>query len=164
MSTGGGGLALVRLRANLGPAYLRMVDEFEVAGAGYPYNNFELARQDFAAFVRELADEERGVALPPGIVPQTTHVLVRDGATVLGEIRFRPSTDPPFGVGHDHIGYNVRPSARRRGYATAMLGRVLDEGRNPGSVRTVEKHGGRLAWQTRDAERRQIVSLYWIAL
>jgi predicted acetyltransferase len=150
-------LALVRLQPGLGDAYLEMVDEFEAAGEGYPYNNIELAREDFAAFVRELEDEEQGIGQSPGVAPQVTYVLLRDGRTILGEIRFRAQTAP----GRDNIGYNVRPSERRRGYATFMLGQVLAEARtlglksvllavgsvNLGSVRTIIKHGGYLERQ-----------------
>lgn len=158
-------------------AYLAMVDEFEAVGEGYPYNNIPLARQDWAAYVAELRDEEAGVNLPPGIVPQWTYVLVKDGTAVVGEIRYRPGTNPPFRPGHDHVGYNVRPSYRRQGYASHMLREVLDqarrdgipgvslavEGHNPGSVRTITKNGGALVEQRLD-QHGTLVSLYWIAL
>ncbi len=169
---------LTRLAPAHRDAYLAMVDEFEAAGEGYPYNNIPLARSDFDAYVRELDDEEQGIGLPPGIVPQTTYVLLRDGTTIVGEIRFRPTTAPPFGPGHDHIGYNVRPSERRRGYASAMLSAVLDEarargvggvslvvgGNNPGSVRTITKQGGVLSHRTVNAEEETTEAIYWIAL
>jgi predicted acetyltransferase len=172
------GLVLTRLAPDHRDAYLAMVDEFEAAGEGYPFNNVPLARSDFGAYVRELHDEEHGIGLPPGIVPQTTYVLVRAGTTIVGEIRFRPHTAPPFGAGHDHIGYNVRPSERRRGYATLMLSAVLDEARalgldgvslavggdNPGSVRTIIKHGGILAARQVDPLDGTAASTYWIAL
>ena len=171
-------LELMRLTVDLGRAYLEMVDEFEGAGEGYPYNNIPLAREDIAAFVRELQEEEQGIGLPPGIVPQTTYVLVRDSRTIVGEIRFRPATAPPFGVGHDHIGYNVRPSDRRQGYAGVMLSRVLEnaralelhgvsltvEGENPPSVRIIERAGGQVIEETTDPETGERVRLYWIVL
>lgn len=171
-------LTLTRLAPAHRDAYLAMVDEFLTAGESYPFNNIDLARTDFDAYVRELDDEEQGIGLPPGIVPQTTYVLLRDGNTIVGEIRFRPTTAPPFGPGHDHIGYNVRPSERRRGYATAMLGAVLGEARalglggvaltvggdNPGSVRTISKQGGVLSHRTVNAQAGNTEAIYWIAL
>ena len=58
-----------------------------------------------------------------------------------------------------NIGYGVRPSARRRGHATEILRRTLEEARavgldevlltcakdNPGSIGTILKCGGRYA-------------------
>ena len=55
-----------------------------------------------------------------------------------------------------HIGYGIRPSARRRGLATWALGRMLGEARllgldrvlvicavdNIASAKTIERHGG----------------------
>jgi predicted acetyltransferase len=171
-------VSLSRITIDLGPAYVEMVDEFVAAGEGYPYNNIPLAREDMAAFIRELEEEEQGIGLPPGIVPQTTYVLLQDGRRVLGEIRFRPATEPPYRVGHDHIGYNVRPSERRRGYATFMLSRVLDqarslglpgvaltvEGENEPSVRTIQLQGGKLERREVDPESGESVALYWIPL
>lgn len=167
-------LKLVLLDTDMGAAYLAMVDAFEEAGEGYPYNNIPLARKDWEMFVAELRDEEQGINLPPGIVPQWTYVLL-DGATVVGEIRFRPDTAPPFRDGHDHIGYNIRPGYRQRGYGTFMLGRVLDQARelrldgvsltvvgdNAASKRLIAKHGGQVAEQYAD-EAGRIVSVYWI--
>jgi len=155
-----------------------MVDAFEDAGEGYPYNNIELARDDFPAFVKELDDAEQGIGLPTGIVPQTTYILVRDGARVLGEIRFRSTSAPPFSVGHDHIGYNVRPSERQRGYGSFMLRTVLKEaqalnlpgvsltieGDNRASIRMIRNHGGNLYSQERDPRAGDLITVYWIPL
>lgn len=168
-------LQLMLLDADMGAAYLAMVDAFEEAGEGYPYNNIPLAREDWETFVAELRDEEQGINLPPGIVPQWTYVLLH-GATVVGEIRFRPDTAPPFGDGHDHIGYNVRPGYRQRGYGTFMLGRVLAQARehgldgvslsvgsdNAASMRLIAKYGGQRAEQSTGENGR--TSVYWIAL
>lgn len=81
-------------------------------------------------------------------------------------------------VGEGYPYNNVALARRRRGYASYMLGRVLDEaralglpgvsltveGENLGSVRPIEKHGGRLERHTTDAESGVVASCYWIAL
>ena len=178
MSIRGENLALVRLTIDLGDAYLAMVDEFEAAGEEYPFNNVELARRDFAAFVRELKDEQAGVGLPPGIVAQTTYVLVRNGTTVLGEFRFRPTVPAPYYNNNGHVGYNVRPAERRKGYASHALLLLIDKGRalrlaglmvpiaaeNTASIRTVGKHGATLSRQDTDPESGAVTSWYWIQL
>lgn len=171
-------LTLEELCDALVPAYLEMVAEFEAAGEGYPYNNIPLARSDPAAFVRELGDERQGIGLPPGSVPQTTYLLVRDGERVVGELRFRPTVPPPYGNNNGHVGYNIRPSERRKGYAAHGLGMLLNKGRelglegfmvpvegeNPGSVRTIEKHGGTLFRRDTDPHSGEVTSWYWIGI
>jgi predicted acetyltransferase len=161
-----------------GPGYVAMVDEFEATGEGYGYNNVPLARSDFAAFVRELDEEAAGIGLPPGIPPQQTYVLVRDDTDILGEFRLRPVLEEPYERFNGHIGYNLRPSARGKGYGTKGLALLLDHARtmgvpgvlltiedeNPGSVRVIEKNGGTLLRQSTDPDSGEVVSSYWIDL
>jgi len=140
------------------------------------FNNFPLALEDFAAFVHELEDEAQGIGLPPEIVPQETFWLLKASTHVVGEIRLRPHLTPPFEQHNGHIGYNIRPSERRKGYATCQLALILEEvrrrhiplimltidGDNPGSVRTIENNGGKLEWQRLSVEKGEMVSCYWI--
>ncbi|HEX4207272.1 MAG TPA: GNAT family N-acetyltransferase [Ktedonobacteraceae bacterium] len=150
-------LELVKPSLEYGPEYLAMVEESLQSGEGYGHNNIELARADFALFVRELEEEAEGIGLPPGIPPQQTYFLLRDGKMVVGEIRFRPNVSPPYEKYSGHIGYNIRPSQRGKRYGTRQLALVLAEARklglagvsltirddNPGSVRVIEKNGGK---------------------
>ena len=88
----------------------------------------------------------------------TTYFAVRtsDG-TVVGMIDVRHSLATDFLVQYGgHIGYSVRPSERRRGYATRMLALALDKCRefgissvrigcyasNEASIRTIIANGG----------------------
>jgi predicted acetyltransferase len=170
-------LVLVAPTVELAEPYTEMVREFLETDEEW-FTNFPLALEDFAAFVRELEDEAQGINLPPEVVPQQTYWLVKDGATVLGEIRLRPHLTEPFEQQHGHIGYNVRPSQRGQGYATRMLALVLErareqgltrvmltiEGENPASVRVIEKNGGKLEWQRTMSESDERLSCYWIEL
>lgn len=116
--------------------YQEMVREFLEAGEGH-FNNFPLAINDFAAFIAELEDEAAGRNLPPDISPQRTYWTIRNGETLVGEIRLRPTISPPYEQQNGHIGYNIRPSQRRKGFATRQLTLLLDEARNCGLVRVM---------------------------
>ena len=79
----------------------------------------------FAAYterLRELA--EPGTWLPDGVVP-ATHLWWVDGDDFLGRLSIRHSLTPFLLNLGGHIGYVVRPSARGRGAATAMLRAAL---------------------------------------
>ena len=172
------GTALREITPDLAAAYLAMVDEFEAAGEGYGWNDAELAHRDFAAFVDDLRNESLGIGLPPGIVPQTTYALVDRDGRALGEIRLRPHLTPPFEQHNGHIGYNVRPGQRGKGYATRMLALALEkaralglervmlpvEGENPASARVITKNGGTLERVGIAQGSGELVSIYWIAL
>ena len=79
----------------------------------------------FAAYVAWLrAQTLEESRRPEGFVPSTTLWCV-DGAEYLGRVAIRHRlTQHLLDVG-GHIGYDVRPSARRRGHATAMLSAAL---------------------------------------
>ena len=169
------GLTLVKPTLVLAEAYSAMVREFMETDEAW-FTNFPLALEDFAAFVRELEDEEQGIDLPPDVVPQQTYWLVQNGETVLGEIRLRPQLTEPFEQHHGHIGYNIRPLQRSMGYATRQLALALEkareqglkrvmltiEGENPASVRVIEKNGGWLEWQRQEPESDETLACYWI--
>lgn len=59
-----------------------------------------------------------------GVVPKTTRWWV-DGDTYLGRVTFRHRLTPSLLTWGGHIGYGVRPGARRCGHATAMLRAAL---------------------------------------
>ncbi|WP_174184022.1 GNAT family N-acetyltransferase [Nocardia barduliensis] len=107
----------------------------------------------FAAWVARLADEP-GQAVEGGRA-QCTYRWIAEGERVLGGIALRHGMDD-FVQRAGHIGYGIRPSARRRGLATWALGRMLDEAENLGmdrvlivcaadniaSAKTIERQGG----------------------
>lgn len=132
--------------------------------------------EGFAAWVGRLhAEENPAVPVGEGLVHCTYRWIV-EGDHYLGAIALRHTlNDHLLNVG-GHIGYGIRPSARRRGLASWALGCTLETARtlglsrvlvtcrpdNAGSARTIEKHGG-VYEDTRNAGPDR-VRRYWITL
>lgn len=110
-----------------------------------------------------------------GHVHATYWWIVEDG-TYLGAIDLRHYLNAVLLDIAGHVGYSIRPSARRRGLATWALGAVLHEARtlgldrvlvtcdddNVGSARTIELNGGVLEdVRTTDVGTKR---RYWITL
>jgi predicted acetyltransferase len=107
-------------------------------------------------YLEVLAEQERGVNLPPNYVPST--FLFAFGATrIVGRVSIRHSLNAFLERVGGHIGYVVVPEFRRLGYATTILhlsvqiareklgiGRILVtcDDDNVGSIKTIEKNGG----------------------
>jgi predicted acetyltransferase len=172
-------IALVAPTSALKDTFLAMVADFEASGELRPLGSATLlALQDFGAFLRQLEDYSRGVNLPRRLVPQDTYWLVRDGAIVLGTTALRHYLTPPLEDVGGHIGYNIRPSERSKGYGTRILALVLERARargldrvlvtcdsdNIGSARIIQKNGGILASEDYSVRTGTRVSRYWIAL
>jgi predicted acetyltransferase len=114
-------------------SYLAAMAEFVAEGRGGPDDESmigtELRRwrdrwaepEVFAEFVAGLrADADEGAPRPIGYVPCTTYWWV-EGREYLGRLAIRHRLTEHLREVGGHIGYDVRPSVRRRGHATAML-------------------------------------------
>ncbi|MGK8505355.1 GNAT family N-acetyltransferase [Nocardia asiatica] len=150
--------ALIAPTTRLRTAWLEAYDEW---GPGPHEDGFGLRPYDevrspngFAAWVARLAGESSQAWVETGRA-RCTYRWIVEGDRVLGGIALRHGFDD-FVRWAGHIGYGIRPSARRRGLATWALGRMLDEAGKLGmdrvlivcaadniaSAKTIERQGG----------------------
>lgn len=141
---------------------------------------YKPALDDFSAYIARIKDHALGRNLPAGFVPCTYFWLRRADGMILGTSRLRFSLTPELEHEGGHIGYDIRPSQRCRGYGSALLALTLPKARavglprvlltcdldNHASARIIEKNNGRLENTviSRNNHLGKSVCRYWIDL
>ena len=168
-------LQLRPLREEDEPSFLEAVAEFNHEP---PPWEFALAYDESAGFreyVKRVEAWTRGENLPDGFVPGAFYVGVVDGA-VVGRVSIRFQLNDYLARIGGHIGYGVRPTRRRRGYATEMLRQALPicaargiaralvtcDVDNLASIKVIERCGGILENTTNYPELEVQKRRYWI--
>ena len=101
--------------------FLQMLADFEKHDPSNAEFYFP-AKEDFAAYVGSLLEEEQGINLREGWVPCTHQWLLTEQNHVVGVTRLRHRIDTPFlSVNGGHIGYDIAPTHRRKGYGQLAL-------------------------------------------
>ena len=164
---------LVGLSAKLKPQFLEMAADYQAAGE----NRYNAGVEDFDAYLARSATLACGVNLPAGYVPSSEFFLLVDGK-LIGRAALRRSLNPELEIIGGHIGYDIRPSERSRGFGTLILRLALEKARagglkkvlltcdadNVASARVIEKNGGRLDKQIIYEKTGKLISQYRIEL
>ena len=152
----------------------------EVIQAGEPGTPFILNfdMDNFPAFVTLLNGWAAGENLEKGFVAHSTFLLVENDTEVVGISNIRHELTPKLLIEGGHIGYGVRPTRRKKGFATLLLKESLQEARalgieralltcdkgNIASAKTITNNGGSFDSERFVEQRNCIVQRYWMQL
>ncbi|MFC5471257.1 GNAT family N-acetyltransferase [Cohnella suwonensis] len=131
--------------------------------------------QDFEGMLDWLINNARGVNLPEGWVPDSTFWLVSKDRKVIGAVNIRHELTEDLMNKGGHIGFGIRPSERRKGYATKLLGLSLEQAKKLGinkvlvvcdetniaSEKTIKNNGG-VPDMNYIEENGNVIKRYWI--
>jgi predicted acetyltransferase len=164
---------LIEPTEELRPEFLAMAEEYSLAGDP----RYRPALEDFHAYLRGLLDGARGIGLPPGRIPYSTFWLT-SGRHPIGRSNVRHRLTPDLEDEGGHVGYDIRPSERLKGYGKLILRLTLAEARklgldralltcdtdNVASAKVIEGNGGRLRDRAVSKRSGKLISRYWIEL
>jgi len=130
---------------------------------------------DFERFVEMQRSRARGENLPEGYVPGSEFWLV-DGGEFIGRATVRHRLNEKLIKVGGHVGFDVRPSKRGRGYGKGILKLALEKAkelgitnvlvtcdiRNEASRKIIEHSGGVFQDQIHNPEMGSDARRYWI--
>jgi predicted acetyltransferase len=172
-------IRLIEPTLELKAEFQSMVAEYAAAGEKYYVDMYAEAVEDFDGYVAKLHDHAKGLNLPEGWVPSSTFWLVRgDDNRILGCSRLRHYLSGDLRYEGGHIGYDIRPSERRKGHGALILRLTLQKARELGlervlitchadniaSQRIIEKNGGKFASQVIPTQGGKPLRRYWVDL
>ena len=147
-------IKLVKLSAEYKPQLFDMMEEW--LSAEQDFSPYVIRKNDYHDFDNYLANLETKEE-KDGLVPDSTFFcLDTDRNIFVGAVNIRHYLNEKLLLTGGHIGDGIRPSERRKGYATGMIGLALEECRklgirkvlmtcdkdNIGSAKSIIKNGG----------------------
>lgn len=149
-------LYLTKPSVDLKEEYLSFYQEWLNSGEEMIPWVIEKDPSNFEEMVQFLKNNEAGVNLREGWVPDSTFWLVNKDRRVIGVVNIRHQLTEFLLKSGGHIGYGIRPSERRKGYATKLLSLSLEKAKqlgiekvlvvcdetNVGSMKVITNNGG----------------------
>lgn len=139
----------------------------------------DAVRCDARTYIEKCTIEENPETCPTPLVPATQFMLVRkEDDKVLGFLQVRHGFNDYLSKFGGHIGYSVRPSERRKGYAKQMLKMALPFCKEIGlekvlitcidgnieSEKTILANGGVYESTVHEPNRNEDLKRFWINL
>lgn len=146
-------------------------NEKDIPGAG------NLQKLDYNEWLVKVNNDLSKEKLEKGRVPAIQYFGMIDDR-IIGTIQIRCELNEYLLNFGGHIGYSIRPSERRKGYADEMLKLALEKCKeigifkvlitcnknNIGSAKTIIKNGGILENEVINQSENEITARYWISL
>lgn len=147
--------------------------EYKLSGIGIGNERFE----DFNKWLEKIQNDASEEKVEDGRVPATLYMAIRKSDNkLIGTIQIRHKLNESLLVHGGHIGYGVRLSERRKGYAKQMLQMALEKCRelkiekvlitcdkdNIGSSKTILANGGKL--ENELEYNGVLIQRYWITI
>ena len=120
-------LRLIEPTAALENEHKQMLDEWLDTGERLVPFTLQYDTSDFRNYISRLNNCKKGIGLPENFVPNSTFWLVDENNNILGTTDIRHRLTESLYIEGGHIGYGIRPSERKKGYATKILELVLTE-------------------------------------
>lgn len=167
---------LVKPTLSIEKEYINYITEWESIGDKIVPSASNRDNSTFKELLDKWKEYESESIYDRGLVPSSLYFLVDESKKIYGAIDIRHELNDYLLQYGGHIGYGVRPSQRRKGYASKMLSLALPiakelginkalitcDKNNIGSAKTIMNNGGIL--ENEVGNENEITQRYWIEL
>ena len=169
-------LKLIKAKTEMEEQYYEFANEWEKFGEEIIPQSARLLDMKYKEWLEYTNKLENQDTCPSHLVSAYTYFLVGENNKIIGSINIRHRlNDYLFNFG-GHIGYGVRPTERKKGYASLMLSLALEVAKelginrvlitcnkdNIGSAKTIINNGGILENEVKEDDK--LVQRYWIEI
>ncbi len=159
--------------------FFTMVSGYERSSETDYYNLYKESLDGFEQYVDSLHNYAQGINVPEDWVPYHTFWLTDSEQKILGVIRIRTSMENEYVRQYaGHIGYDISPLHRNKGYGRDILRLGLEKARllgldkllltcdhdNSGSIKIIESNGGVFESEIFNESKNKLMHRYWINL
>ncbi|MEW9501006.1 GNAT family N-acetyltransferase [Jeotgalibacillus marinus] len=123
---------LTRPSERLKDQYLAYYQEWIKSGEPFIPQAITKDPSDFQEMLKLFTNEEKGIGLRAGWVSSSTFLLIGEDERMIGAVHIRHKLTEDLLNSGGHIGYGIRPSERRKGFATKLLELALIEAKSLG--------------------------------
>lgn len=166
-------IRLIEPGGNMSAEFLAMAKEYKARGE----DRYNSALENFPLYLEQILNYARGVNLNTDRVPENEFWLACDGK-IVARSKLRHRLNPALEHEGGHIGYDVRPSERQKGYGTLILQLTLEKAKilglekvlltcdtdNIASAKIIEKNGGKFIGHAISEKSGKQISQYRIEI
>ncbi|MGN9163416.1 GNAT family N-acetyltransferase [Clostridium sulfidigenes] len=167
---------LVKPTLSMEKEYVNYITEWEATEEKIVPNAAKRDSMSFKELVTKWKEYESERMYEKGLVPSSMYFLIDNHNKIYGAIDIRHELNDYLLQYGGHIGYGIRPSQRRKGYASQMLTLALPiskklginkalitcDKNNVGSAKTIMNNGGILENEVINGN--EVTQRYWIEL
>ncbi len=158
--------------------FKELVSEYKKVGEKRYFEKYKKALEDFPQFISELEKQSKGLH-DEDVGAKTTTYWLTDEDEILGVIRIRHVLNSQyFRTYVGHIGCDISPKHRNKGYGDKILNEGLHKAKeiglnkilitcvsnNIGSIKVIEKNGGIFESEVYNKKIDKIMRRYWVEI